>query len=139
MTNCRSSVHQVSQWSQFHLESNSKYQFDSGLKGLQQPAMPRGTERRGYSRQSSHAADDTLPNNNDIKHDIHENASEQRGQHEDPVVDQDHPSVQTATTHTSMTPQETTCRYVSINSFLFLNCLILFSQSILYRLIANSR
>jgi hypothetical protein len=53
-----------------------------------------------------HDVDDILTN--DIEHDIGENASEQGGQHEDPTGDQDHQSVQTATTHSSMTPQERT-------------------------------
>jgi hypothetical protein len=50
--------------------------------------------------------DDILTN--DIEHDIGENASEQGGQHEDSTEGQDHQSVQTATTHPSMTPQERT-------------------------------
>jgi hypothetical protein len=51
-----------------------------------------------------HNVDDTLINNTEPG--VRENTLEQDGQHEDPMVDQDHQSVQTATIHPSMTPQE---------------------------------
>ena len=51
-----------------------------------------------------HSVEETLIN--DIEHTVRENASEQGGQHEDSMVDQDHHSVQTATIHPSMTPRE---------------------------------
>ena len=75
-----------------------------GLEELQQQAMPRGTEREGHVSRSSPAVDDTVIN--DIEHDVRENESEQGGQQEDPIIDQDHQSVRTATIHPSMTPQE---------------------------------
>lgn len=52
---------------------------------------------------------DDLPDNaptKDSEHNIGENALEQAGQHEDPMTEPNHQSDQTATTHTSMTPQE---------------------------------
>jgi hypothetical protein len=77
--------------------------------------MSRGTstEREGYVSPDSPAANQQGQQNdevdetstNDILHDTGENTSEQDGQHEDAMVDQDQ-SVQTATTHPSMTPQE---------------------------------
>ena len=45
---------------------------------------------------------------NDIEHDISENALERGDQHKGRRGDQDHRSVQTATIHPSMTPQERT-------------------------------
>jgi hypothetical protein len=81
---------------------------DAGLSNEHSAKEPLPLHGSGDVQNFS-ALDDEPTSMKDIEHDERENKSEQGSQHEDPMADQDHQSVQVATMHppkTKMTAQE---------------------------------